>query len=86
MLSEEPENLPFKGESVALLAPTHSVAGNPSRFKTGAVELKLDDRWLRQMPAPARLAVTATTLPLLRRFGFPIRTPRDAAPAAGTEA
>lgn len=52
------------------LAPVHSVAGNPSRFDSGRVTLRLDEAWRREMPAGARRWVTALTLPLLARYGY----------------
>lgn len=55
------------------LAPTHSVAGNPARHDTGAVELRVDDEWCRKMPLTERLLVTAITAPLLHRFGYSAR-------------
>jgi hypothetical protein len=37
-VGETSSSLPFAGKSAVRLAPTHSVSGNPSRFKTGTVE------------------------------------------------
>lgn len=56
------------------LGPNHQVAGNPMRFRTGEVSVRADDAWRTAMPAPRRRLVTAMTLPLLRTYGYPVRT------------
>jgi hypothetical protein len=43
------------------------------RFATGSVAIRPDDRWRTAMPAGQRRAVTALTLPLLARYGYPAR-------------
>lgn len=52
------------------LVPTHSVAGNPSRFRTGRIALRRDDAWRTDMPAGARRIVTVSSAPLLVRHGY----------------
>lgn len=64
--------LPFVRGREVDLAPTHTVAGNPNRFGTGAVELRLDDAWDRRMRLRDRALVTLLTLPLLARYGYPV--------------
>ncbi len=56
------------------LAPTHTVAGNPSRFQHGRVDLKLDRAWVDAMPERDRKLVTALTWPLARAYGYRGRT------------
>jgi hypothetical protein len=46
------------------------VSGNPMRFDTGDVPLRLDDQWLRGMSRLDWTVVTALTLPRLRRYGY----------------
>jgi hypothetical protein len=41
------------------LRPSHSVTGNPVRFRTGPVELVSDEAWREQAPLADRLIVTA---------------------------
>jgi len=53
------------------LAPSHTVSGNPVRFATGRVRLRLDERWRASMPAAQRRVVSALTYPLLRHYGYP---------------
>ncbi len=43
------------------------------RFETTEVVLRLDTRWQREMGALDRGLVTLLTLPLLRRYGYPVR-------------
>jgi hypothetical protein len=67
------ENLagsPFVSETEVQLTPSHSVAGNPSRFTTGRVELRPDDEWRTSMRGSDRAVVTAVTWPLLWRYGY----------------
>ncbi|MEJ7652275.1 MAG: sulfotransferase [Chloroflexia bacterium] len=52
MLGENPSDLPFLDERTVHLEPGHGVSGNPSRFRTGAVELRPDDAWRRLLPPP----------------------------------
>jgi len=67
---KEPVELPFVDERTVTLAPTHSIKGNPDRMQTGRVEVRLDDRWRREMRPGHRRLVTALTWPLLARYGY----------------
>jgi hypothetical protein len=80
-VGEKTEELPFVDDSTVRLAPTHTVAGNPSRFKTGDVALRPDDEWIRKMDTAQRFVVTSVAGPLLGRYGYPRRlpAPRDSA-------
>lgn len=69
-----PDDL-ISGHNVTL-APTHSVAGNPTRHASGVVKLRSDDEWKVAMRTPERVIVTALTAPGLRRFGYLMRTGR----------
>jgi hypothetical protein len=73
-VGEGDAGLPFRDDRTVNLSPTHSVAGNPSRFITGQVELKFDDAWMSRMKSSNRILVTAICLPLLRGFGYAIRS------------
>lgn len=61
---------PFISGSTVTLQPNHTVSGNPSRFTTGDVELRLDAAWERDMRPFDRRLVTTVTLPLLGRYGY----------------
>jgi len=52
---------------------TPTASGNPMRFTTGKVAIRRDDRWRTAMPPSHRRTVTALTLPLLARYGYPRR-------------
>jgi len=53
------------------LGTNHTVSGNPSRFATGAVRLRVDDEWETKMSPKDFRLVTAVTWPLLARYGYP---------------
>ena len=63
--------LPLTGEREVMLGVSHTVSGNPNRFETGAVELRPDREWMDNMQPHHRALVTALTLLLLRRYGYP---------------
>ncbi|MBS1845552.1 MAG: sulfotransferase [Actinobacteria bacterium] len=50
------------------LSADHTAAGNPNRFRQGAVEITPDEEWRAAMPAAGRLLVGALTAPALRRY------------------
>jgi Sulfotransferase family len=78
---EAAEALPDLGEGVRL-EPTHSVCGNPLRFRTGTLAIELDDQWRREMRRRDLLAVTLVAWPLLRMYGYTLRDrQRQATPA-----
>ncbi|HEY2792637.1 MAG TPA: sulfotransferase [Micromonosporaceae bacterium] len=70
---------PFVDASTVKLSGNHTVSGNPSRFNVGAVALRRDDSWRDDQGSRDRLISTATTLPLLHRYGYPLapRKPSD---------
>lgn len=52
------------------LGPSHSVAGNPMRFRTGVTRLRADDAWRTEMSPRDRRIVTAMSYPVLKSFGY----------------
>jgi hypothetical protein len=62
--------LPMIDPTTIELRPTHSVAGNPMRFRAGRTTLRRDDAWRRDMPRRDRALVTAMTYPALRAMGY----------------
>jgi hypothetical protein len=52
------------------LGPNHTVSGNPSRFQTGTVSLKLDDEWSRSMAPSDRFVAAAGASPLMGHYGY----------------
>ncbi len=72
LTGEEDAQLPLVGERDVKLGISHTVSGNPNRFDTGAVELRQDRAWQRQMQPRDKALVTTLTLPLLKRYGYPL--------------
>ena len=62
--------LAFIRDDRVRLGPTHSVAGNPSRFVLGSVHLHPDLEWEDAMKRRDRLVVTALTWPLLGAYAY----------------
>jgi hypothetical protein len=62
--------LGFVDGSSVLLAPSHTVAGNPMRFRTGPITLRRDDAWREELPRGRRRLVSVLTFPLLARYGY----------------
>jgi len=52
----------------------HTISGNPIRFKTGMVQLRLDDEWSHALPSSDRMITVAATFPLMLRYGYFRRT------------
>jgi hypothetical protein len=72
MLGREAIDLPMVANQEVFLRPQHTIAGNPSRFHVGRVEIQPDDAWKREMATGSKFAVTALTGPLLVKYGYPI--------------
>ncbi len=62
--------LGFVRDHTVTLSPTHTVAGNPMRFRQGDIELRLDDEWRRRMPGRDRAVTAAITWPLRLAYGY----------------
>lgn len=70
-LGTEIEIAPFiKNKSKVYIGSGHTVAGNPQRFESGEIELKLDDKWKSELGFMNRLIVMFIDLPLLLRYGY----------------
>lgn len=72
---------PLRG-SVLQLGTHHTVEGNPSRFKTGARLVQIDDQWCTRMPRAARALSVAITAPLFSAYGYHRRSGNSHAEAA----
>lgn len=64
-----PADAPDVGGSVEL-GSSHTIAGNPDRFRTGNTPITADDEWRSSMPTREQVAVGLVTAPLLRRYGY----------------
>jgi hypothetical protein len=65
-----PDSLPFTAPDEVALAPNHTVDGNPMRFSTGTMRVRVDDAWRADMPTAERTLVTVATLPGLLSYGY----------------
>ena len=76
MVGERPATLPVDENGTATLHPNHTAGGNPGRFRTGPVSLRLDDEWVAEQPRAQRLVSTTIAMPLLHRYRYPWRPSR----------
>jgi hypothetical protein len=72
LLDEKEAELPLASDREVKLGISHTVSGNPNRFDTGAVELRQDREWQKQMKPRHKILVTALTLPLLKHYHYPL--------------
>jgi len=72
-LEEEGPGPRFLDDRSVELQTNHTVSGNPSRFRIGAVRLTDDREWERRQRRRHRITATAVALPFLRRYGYPVR-------------
>lgn len=75
MLGEPAVAGPFLDDRTVRLPANHTIAGNPGRFRTGEVPVRLDDEWRSAQRPLDRRVTTALSLPVLRRYGYPWRVP-----------
>jgi hypothetical protein len=61
--------LPIEGR-VARLSEKHIISGNRARGEVGAITLRDDSEWRSGLPRRMQAIARATTLPLLRRYGY----------------
>lgn len=69
-LPRDPWSLDHLAGGVATLAASHGLSGNPSRFRTGPQELRLDEEWRRSMTRRDRRTATVVGGALLARYGY----------------
>jgi UDP-N-acetylglucosamine transferase subunit ALG13 len=58
------------GDGVVNIHASHTVSGNPMRFRTGSLSIRQDDEWRRSMPTRSQSLVYAMTWPLSARYGY----------------
>ncbi|GIF25646.1 sulfotransferase family protein [Paractinoplanes tereljensis] len=73
MTGVEPADGPFVSENTVLLKPNHTIAGNPSRFRSGEIAVRPDNRWRAEQQLRPRLTATALALPMLHKYGYSAR-------------
>ncbi len=67
---DDPSGLAHLDGSTVTLGPSHGIGGNPSRFRHGPQELRLDEEWRRAMSQRDRWTATAVGMPALARYGY----------------
>jgi hypothetical protein len=66
----DPSANPLQGREIELHT-NHTVTGNPDRFRTGWTTVRdRDDAWRTGLGRRAKLAATALSLPLSKRYGY----------------
>jgi Sulfotransferase family len=65
-----PGELGFVGDGWVELGPSHALAGNPMRFRSGRVPLAVDEEWRGQLQPRHRLLTSVSTWPLLLAYGY----------------
>ena len=68
-LQDETDHI-FIDDHTVQLHPNHTVAGNPMRFKTGNIHLKLDEEWEKKMRQKDRFLTTLFSKRFLKKYGF----------------
>ncbi|MFZ0248132.1 sulfotransferase [Candidatus Binatus sp.] len=54
------------------LGVNHAVSGNPVKFSSGGVDLRIDDEWREKMKGSDRKVVSVITSPLMHQYGYVI--------------
>lgn len=73
MVNEVPPSLPFVDEHKVKLGINHGVWGNPSRFRSGIVELQKDEEWKEKMKKGDKIISTIYTWPLLLKYEYSVK-------------
>jgi sulfotransferase family protein len=72
IVGEDDVRLPSMTAGEVHLGGSHTLTGNPSRFESGPVRLRLDDEWRSRLTRTDRIVVTLLAMPGLLRFGYPV--------------
>lgn len=70
LIGKGSEELGFIGTDYVELGPNHSISGNPVRFSTGKLSLRLDTEWEERVSQLQRALVRLVTSPLRRKYGY----------------
>jgi len=66
----EDNDVEFLSENSLNLEPNHTVAGNPSRFKVGEIEIKPDASWKIKMRSKLKIVVVLLDWPLMLKYDY----------------
>jgi hypothetical protein len=75
LVGEDPALVDMPNTNTFQVTGTHTVSGNPARFRSGSVTIRPDTEWKQGLRASQRSLATAIAAPLLRRYGYAVRTP-----------
>lgn len=70
----EKDGLNWENDELVEVTPQHSISGNPSRFNVGTISIQPDNEWKEKMPRTAQRIVTLMCSPLLKAFGYSLRS------------
>jgi hypothetical protein len=59
----------IRGQQVEI-GTQHTLAGNPVKFLTGPIRLRLDDEWQSMMHQRQQILVTGLTWPMIAAYGY----------------
>ncbi|MFN2490164.1 MAG: sulfotransferase [Actinomycetota bacterium] len=76
-VAESVAESPFVDEHSIRLGTNHSLAGNPSRFSRGVVEIRDTGDWQTSQTRFDRWVASTVAAPLLLRYGYSFRSPRS---------
>ncbi|MBA3474563.1 MAG: sulfotransferase [Rubrobacter sp.] len=82
LVQEETALLPHVSEHEVELGVNHNIWGNPSRFRTGKVEVRPDREWASRIDTGDARVTTFLTFLLLIRYGYSLAV-GDRNPASG---
>ncbi|MET8282583.1 sulfotransferase [Micromonospora sp. NPDC005174] len=68
-----PGEPPVGPDGRAVLGVNHTVTGNPDRLRRGPTTIRPDLAWRDALPARAAAVATTLAVPVLRRYGYPLR-------------
>jgi hypothetical protein len=74
-LPHDEELLSALGHGEVTLEPSHTVSGNPMRFRSGVTRIRPDESWRGRLPATDRRLIEGLTAPLRRLYGYPRPAP-----------
>ena len=69
-LGEDHRDNPVRDDNRVSLSTTHSIQGNTSRFATGDLKIRADNKWRDQIPWASRVLVNVMTWPMLLKYGY----------------
>jgi hypothetical protein len=72
LVGDRGADLPFVDERTVRLGPSHTVAGNATRFLEGPVQVVEDEEWRAAQPRRQALVATLIGAPLMPRYGYPL--------------